>query len=332
MTAGATLAHCSWKHGSLETHRLGGMTGPIVFNMHDGATFAPIVTPPWKGEELPSGVPGHIRGLRGVFSCLPFGISAVPHDADATWRVLDRDEPNPMHGPGANDMWDIVEASGRSAKLQFAHDDGFPFAVSEQTILPDLSSPAVTFSFSALPRVDVSWPFGFHVMLKWTDSMRLDPGYLVLGMTYPGLLEPGLMRTRAGVTFKSLTDVPGRDGSVDLTNPNWNGPTEDVVMLCGVGGVMNIEYLLERRRLQISWDPSVLPGCLIWYRRFGLGGAPWNNRYTAIGIEPVAAAFDFLPHVSAAHNPISSAGTKTAIAFRRNVPFSTALRLEAFSL
>lgn len=332
MMNGLSPAHCTWKHGSLTTHQLGGMTGPIVFNMHNGAPFSPLATPPWEGEELPSGLPGHIRGLRGMFPCLPFGISAVPHDADATWRVLGHDEPNPMHGPGANGLWDVVEASNQRIKLQFAYDDGFPFALSEQTISPEADRPAVTFSFSALPLVDLSWPFGFHLMLKWTEAMWLDPGSFALGLTYPGRLEPGLMRTQTGVTFKSLVEVPGPYGNIDLTTPDWNGPTEDVVMMCGVEGIMNIEYPLERRRLKISWDPSVLPGCLLWYSRFGLGEAPWNNRYTAIGIEPVAAAFDFLPQVSAAHNPINSTGTRTAITFHRAVPFSTTLRLEAFPL
>lgn len=332
MTTGPTPAHCTWKHGTLETHQLGGMTGPIVFNMPDGPTFAPLASPPWEGEALSTGLPGHIRGLRGVFPCLPFGISRVPKDAPPAWRGLEGSGASPMHGPGANGLWDVQESGQSGVRLRFTHGPCDPFALSDQEVTPEPDKPAATFRFSCLPRADIFWPVGFHVMLTWTEGMRLDPGPFAMGLTYPGSLEPGLMQTTPGVSFTSLAEVPGRKGRVDMARPDWNGPSEDVVMLCCTGGAMIIDYPSLGRRLRIGWDAATLPSCLIWYSRFGLSEAPWNNRYTAIGIEPVAAAFDFHPDVSAAPNPINKAGFQTAIAFRRDVPFSTCLRLEAFAL
>ena len=171
--ASKTLA---WSHGSFTTSALGGMTAPVEFHSSRGKPFSPLAEAPWAAASLPQAIPGHIRGLRGVFPCLPFGISAMPQDAPLEWRVLETKNDNAMHGDGANGMWRFDDAQPESLRLVFEHADVDAIAMSSQTITPAPDRPAISFSYSAMPRYSVRLPFGFHVMLKWEDGMQLRPG------------------------------------------------------------------------------------------------------------------------------------------------------------
>ena len=103
-------------------------------------------------------------------------------------------------------------------------------------------------------------------------------------------------------------------------------------MLCGMEGRFDIAYPDEGFGLRILWDGAVLPSCLIWFSRHGLQEAPWQGRYTGIAIEPIAAAFDFLPGVSLGRNPVNARGISTAVSFQGGKPWETCLRLEAYPL
>lgn len=97
-------------------------------------------------------------------------------------------------------------------------------------------------------------------------------------------------------------------------------------------GRFDIAYPDEGFGLRVLWDGAVLPSCLIWFSRYGLQDVPWQGRYTGIAIEPIAAAFDFLPSVSVDQNPINARGISTAVRFQKGKPWETYLRLEAYSL
>jgi hypothetical protein len=75
-----------------------------------------------------------------------------------------------------------------------------------------------------------------------------------------------------------------------------------------------------------------LPSCLLWFSRYGLQDAPWRGRFTGIGIEPIASAFDFAATVSTAENPINRRGIATSIVLRPDLAWTTSLRLEAFEM
>lgn len=321
--------YLAWSHGSFVTHRLGGMTAPITFNISEGAPFSPFSEPPWNASALPASIPGHVRGLRGVFPCLPFGISCIPRNAPSEWRKCDNGGRNPVHGPGANGLWRFGAECADGVHLSFDHAEDDAIATSSQTIAPTPGRPIVAFTYSALPRRSLRMPFGYHLMLKWNDDVRLDPGPFTHGLCYPGTLDPGLMMTVPNSSFTALDDVPGKDGRLCMTQPNWAGPSEDVVMLCGTQGRFRVSYPSQRCRLDITWDAAVMPNCLLWYSRYGIAEEPWCNRYSAIGIEPIAAAFDLLPDVSAHPNPLTEIGVVTSLALSKGVAFSATLVLEA---
>jgi len=327
----------SWPYGRSETHALGGMTAPVEFRMPAGQVFSPLLVAPWAGEPVAGHIPGHLKNLRGVFPCLPFGVSEVPIEAEDAWRRLVRHGVvNPQHGPGANGLWKLAANDGSGLQIVFEHSKSYAVARSLQFIRLDPLGPAIDFLFTAEARREVSLPFGQHVLLRWPDAparITLDPAPFAFGLTYPGALVMDHSAISPGRCFARLSEVPAlHSGSIDLSRPGLQSPAEDLIMLCGMEGRFDIAYPDEGFGLRILWDGTVLPSCLVWFSRGGLQEAPWQGRYAGIGIEPIAAAFDFLPGVSLSQNPVNARGIATAVRFQRGKPWETHLRLEAYPL
>lgn len=297
--------------------------------------FSPLAVAPWREEELPETIPGHLRALRGVFPCLPFGVAPGPREAGAGWReFIDSVVPDPPHGAAANGLWRRREGGGADiVEIAYDHADG-PILQERQSFRGDSQSASLTVDYRATVRQSVRLPFGYHVLVCWPlapDTVELKPGAFAFGLTYPGIVEPGCMVVRPNAMFDALEAVPSASGgTVDLTRPAHAGPLEDVVQLCGIDGVFEVCYPSERSGLRITWDTRMMPSCLVWLSRFGLKEPPWNGRFTAIGIEPIAAAFDFAPEVSAGGNPIARLGTSTAVELTPDRPLATSINLAAF--
>lgn len=324
-----------WPHGEGMVQALGGMAGPVHFNLPSGRVFSPLAIAPWREEEMPGTMPGHLRALRGVFPCLPFGVSPRPREAGAGWQeLIGVDAPDPPHGAAANGLWRRLAASGGDAlQIGYDHADG-PILAEQQSFrgMPDTAS--LTIAYSARVRREIRLPFGYHVLARWppaSEPVELRPGRFAVGLTYPGIVEPNRILVRPNAAFDALRAVPAATGGpVDLTRPDHVGPIEDVVQLCGIEGVFEVLYPGERAGLRITWDGRVMPSCLLWLSRFGLTEAPWNGRFTAIGIEPIAAAFDLSPEISTVDNPIWRRGVATAIALSPDRRFETSISLSAF--
>ena len=262
----------SWPYGRSETHALGGMTAPVEFHMPGGQVFSPLLVAPWVGEPMAGNIPGHLRNLRGVFPCLPFGISEIPIEAEDAWRRLVRQgEVNPQHGPGANGLWKMVANDGTELQIVFGHSKRSAFARSLQFIRPDPYGPAIDFLFTAEAQRDVSLPFGQHVLLRWPDAparILLDPAPFAFGLSYPGALTTNGSTTSPGRSFTRLYEVPALDsGSIDFNRPRPQAQTEELIMLCGMEGRFDIAYPDEGFGLRILWDGEVLPSCLVWFSR-----------------------------------------------------------------
>lgn len=329
---------------SLETLALGGMTAPVTFRFPSGREFSPLSVAPWSGEALPPDVPPHLTELRGVFSCLPFGSSSRPRELSPDWAtVVGPDIPDPQHGEAANGMWDrlgqaeaVPDDDSRPLRIGFRHDPFGAIVEETQTIGFDVMATGFEVTYSVEVRRALRLPFGFHVMIRWPEppgGLRLLPGRFAFGLTYPGLVEPGTMATRPGLEFSNLDSVPAyRGGAVDLTRPDLREPLEDIVQLCGIDGCFEVHYPHDGAGLRIGWDSEVMPSCLLWFSRRGLTDTPWNGRYTAIGIEPIAAAFDLAPAASIADNPINRRGIATCVSLAPERRLETRLRIEAFEL
>ncbi|MCB8828816.1 hypothetical protein LJD47_27785, partial [Escherichia coli] len=75
------------------------------------------------------------------------------------------------------------------------------------------------------------------------------------------------------------------------------------------------------------WQKEHFPSVLLWYSNRGRRAYPWNGNHLALGVEPVCAAFDLGPGISAASNPINRAGTATSITFHPDDAFITRYRI-----
>ncbi|WP_234187226.1 hypothetical protein [Shinella sp. NM-101] len=104
---------------------------------------------------------------------------------------------------------------------------------------------------------------------------------------------------------------------------------EDLLQLTGIDGGVALHYRDAGFRARLSWQKEHFPGLLIWYSNRGRTAYPWGGRHVALGVEPVASAFDLGPAVSTAANPLARAGTPTALAFAPDRPFLTRYRLSA---
>jgi hypothetical protein len=283
----------SWAHGDGEVQALGGMLGPVRFRLPGGRLAAPFQVAPWAGENAAEALPGILRRLRGEWPCVPFGVE----------RALAIDY------PGAS-----------------------PIARLERHILPDPAAPAIGIRLVVHARADTVLPIGFH------PTFRVPDGGIVIetaggGMTFPAEVEPGVSRLAEGAWFDSLGRVPLRGGGhADLSRLPLPFATEELVQLTHPGGEVALACPAEGFRVWMEWDAAHFPGLAVWVSNRGRAAYPWSGRHQAVGLEPVCAAFDLGPRVSAGANPLSRAGHPTARAFRAGEVFSTALRISVTAL
>lgn len=320
----------SWPQGAGEAQALGGMVGPVHFHL-GGRNVQPLAVAPWSGEPQPPSVPGHLHRLRGAFPCLPFGVGAPLLDPVAEWAFANAlPMPGPPHGHASNGLWRRANETPLTLRYDGSPED--PVAWMTQCLLPAPERPALAVEVTAATRADARLPFGQHWLLRLPVApARVEiAADFALGLTYPGKLTPGISRARPGARFASLADVPAEHGTLDLAHLRVMPPLEEVVQLCGVGGPLVVRYPDEGWSLRIDWDRALLPCCLIWIGGAGIAEPPWSNRFLGLGIEPIAAAFDLAPAVSAGDNPIARAGFATALDFAAERPRTLVSRIELF--
>ncbi|ESX79406.1 hypothetical protein [Mesorhizobium sp. LSHC414A00] len=323
-----------WKHGSLTVLPVGAILWNCHFRLPDGSDFAPFAAASWAGDRAYEKLPGHMQWLGGEFVCAPFGVGgAVEGLPETEWRdLLGGSTNSPPHGFSANGHWSVL--AGDESRLMLAQDYPASSPVSRvmRSIEADPDAPALDLTFTVESRRACRIPLGLHPILdldRPAGQLRLAADF-DFGLTYPATVPPGAMLTMPGHEFSQLSSVPARaGGSVDLTLLPKAQPVEDVVQLCGVRAPVCVDFLDTGARLTIDWDTSILPSCLIWIGDRALQDAPWNGRFRGLGIEPVAAAFDFAEDVSLADNPIARRGIRTAVDISPGAPCVIRYRIEA---
>ncbi|MBK8082823.1 MAG: hypothetical protein IPK28_02760 [Devosia sp.] len=107
--------------------------------------------------------------------------------------------------------------------------------------------------------------------------------------------------------------------------------TDKNVQLCGMKGPLTATWLDEGLGIELDWDRVLLPSLMIWHTDRGIGGPPWYNQFRAVGLEPIASAFDLATEVSAAANPINARGVATAINLDPAAPLEIRHSIRAFA-
>jgi hypothetical protein len=210
-----------------------------------------------------------------------------------------------------------------------SYPDSHPIKELRRTIRPDPEAPALVITLGVSTRRSCRLPIGLHPTLRLPHNAvaELRPPAFREGRVFPLPFEPSSLLV-PDATFESLDSIPALAGGVQsLAQLPLAGSNEDLVQLCGVSGDFVLRYPSEGFQLRLSWNNDHFPSVLLWVSNRGRSYAPWNSRHIALGIEPVCSAFDLGPTVCNADNPISTAGTATAMGFSSDSTFTTSYRI-----
>jgi len=328
-----------WRYGVCAVQPLGAMIGPALFLLPDGRQVAPLHVAPWWREPEAARLPGLLRGLRGEWPCVPFGHETEAHAAlPEAWKAPGEMEPATwLHGYPSNHEWSIETLSPDAVRLAIDLPATEPIARIEREIGGDPDAPALDFVLRIHARRAVALPIGLHFTLALPErpmAASIAVPNTAWGRTYPMPTEPGVSRLAADTRFETLERVPlAAGGTMDATRVPFSFPAEEIVQVCGLArGEASLVNVAAGYRATIRWDERQFPALQLWYSCKGSGGPPWNGRHTALGLEPVCAAFDLGERISGRDNPLSASGVPTAVRLSPEEPFEARYHLEVSGL
>lgn len=321
----------AWEHGVVSVESLGGMLGPTLFVLPDGRQVAPFQIAPWASEPGGEGLPGILKRLRGEWPCVPFGVDG-DRAATGEWpssNATPTADPFP-HGFSSNHDWQFATGADGSIVLTITYPEGHPIRGLTRRITPDPLAAALDFELEIDVRADCRLPIGLHPSFRLPvkpGAMHIEVPPSVTGMTFPGPVDASSI-FRQGELLEPWNDVPLEDGGqLDISRLPLAAATEELVQLLDMPGTGSLWNSAEGYRVRLTWDAEHYPSALLWMSNRGRQFAPWNGRHLALGFEPICAAFDLGPQISAAGNPISRRGTPTARQFRTGERFVTCYRI-----
>ncbi len=334
-----------WPYGSLTLRSLAAALDPVEFVLPRAKRVVPFHTTPWIAENRMLDPP-LLNTIRGDWSCLPFGIPyADPKAFVAEWQPTVEAAYPPAadvlasrfevpHGHASNLPWTLTaHDDGVSARLEYPQETGIDTV--ERRVRGLAGQAAIEVSFSVTARRTVRTTYGFHptFALPTSGQAEIIPGDFAHGLTHPCQFEPGVSRIMPGARFTSLRDVPlASGGTGDFSRLPVAGNTEELLLLVGSGGMVELRDAGLAVGYRLSWDASILPHVVLWISNRGRAFAPWESRNLCVGIEPVLAAFELGAAISATDNPINALGYPTTLTVAPGAPWTAAFRLEAFDL
>lgn len=306
----------SWSHGSGEVQALGGMLGPVWFDLGQARPVQPFFVAPWADEPGTEGLPGVLRRLRGEWPCVPFGVERVSPPTGWSGRTTGVGD-GALHGFGANNHWSLIDRGTDWIELGITYPTTHSVRGLRRRIAGRTGAAAldITLEIDAADQIDLC--LALHPTFRLpaaAGAVTLEVAGFRRGLTFPELLdESGL--ASPGQWFDRLDRVPGRmDGYVDFARLPAVTPNEDLLQVQADAGLVHLSNHEEGWRAQVSYDAGLFPTALLWFTNQGWSAPPWSGRTRALGIEPARAAFDLGQAVSAdPDNPLARAGVPTSI-------------------
>ena len=297
---------------SLAVTPTGGLLTELTIE-HADRRLTPLHRAPWldRPEDVPPGADPHLAILEGDFFCAPFGAP---------------DEPGvPLHGWPANGSWhatDRREGADGSLRATFALAERVRGATVAKEITLRPGHPVV-YQRHVLAGGEGAVPIAHHAMIHVPGGARLSFSPKDFGATPPGPPEPDPARGRSILAypqrFASLAEVALADGATrDLRRYPYAEANEDFLTL------------YDPPQARLGWsaavaaadgfvffalkDARLLTQTSLWMTNGGRSYAPWLSRHTAVlGIEETCTWFGLGRLASAAPNPVTAEGYRTAI-------------------
>lgn len=321
-----------WQHGVVSVESLGGMLGPTLFVLPDGRQVAPFQVAPWADEPGGGELPGILRRLRGEWPCVPFGSDAdrAPEGGWPGSQAAGTVDPFP-HGFSSSNDWRFEAEGIADIALAIDYPGVHPIRGLRRRVTPDANGAALDFELEIEVRHDCLLPIGLHPTFRLPAKpgmMRIEVGSEVSGMTFPAPVDASSIFAQ-GALLEPWHDVPLKAGGrLDVRQVPLPQATEELVQLIDMPGRAALWNMAEGYRVKLGWNAEHYPSALLWFSNRGRQMAPWNGRHLALGLEPICSAFDLGQQVSAAENPISRRGVRTARQFRAGEKFVTRYRIE----
>ncbi len=309
-----------WSGGRGAVQALGGMA-TASFALPDGRSVDPFAVAPWSDDTGAAydALPGILKGLRGTWPCVPFGVPEVRRDLPSRWTDgLGEDlatDPT-AHGISSNFEWQRDGAAEGGLSLSIAYPEGHPVERLAQEVRGDGNT--LTTDLHVTMREEAALPMGFHPTLRLPEapgSARLVVPGGGRVFAYPAEVEPVISWAAIDAVGADLTAVPRQGGGVfDASRLPFEGQAEEL-LLVEAHGHARLENRAEAYAVDIRWDADLFPMVMLWLSLGGRRAYPWNGRFRAIGIEPICGAFDLgVVHSQRRANPIARAGHKTVVA------------------
>lgn len=315
----------TWSHGVFTLETLGGMLGPTVFVLPNGAHVAPFHIAPWFAEDS-GDLPGILQRLRGEWPCVPFG-AASDRAATGRWpssAVTEEPDANP-HGYSSNSHWMWSETRPNALSLAIDYPEGHPIRRLERYVSGVDGEPALTFELIIEAREDCALPVGLHPVFRLNSeagSMQLVASSLA-AVTFPGPVDASSIFQPDAVT-QDWRAVPLKaGGTIDPSILPLAMHTEELLQLIGADGRAVLINRPENYSVELTWDAADFPDLLLWFSNRGRAMPPWSGRHLALGVEPVRSAFDLGTGISTQPNPVNALGSPTALQLRGRQRFVT---------
>ncbi|MGJ8647533.1 MAG: hypothetical protein ACSHXJ_11575 [Marinomonas colpomeniae] len=306
---------------------LGAMVGPVEFLLSNNKVVQPFSTAPWANEEksvneeknLIENLPPILKNIGGEWPCVPFGMPNAKRNLPLEWlHNIDCVEPideSFMHGFSANHEWQDISNSLQEAELKIEYPLNHPVKKLRRKISVT-DNNQLEFELLVETEKPVELPIGLHGTFKLPNK----PGKAKLiidsfknAYTYPVIVEPNISILEPNQKIDDLEQVLRSDGCFeDMTTLPLENSTEELILLDLSVGRIQLQNHDECYEVVFEWDIEQFPSCLLWYSNKGRDYYPWNKRFQAIGIEPIASAFDLgVVHSRNIFSPLQKAGIKT---------------------
>lgn len=324
------------RFAAVSVQPLGAMLHDCIFHLGNGRHVRPLYDAPWRGDRGAEfeAQPPIIQGLGSEWPCVPFGRLAGDMALPGDWMPAEVDAwDDCAHGYSSNNGWSLhkIDDSGLIARIDYPEDK--PVHRLERHVRLMEDRPGIALSLTVEARRAVAFPLGLHPVLSMegasTGVMRLEVSDTARAWSFPVDVEPGRGHFAPNQQDRPLEDMRDRDGNgIDIRKLPPDGRTEDLLLLTGTGGSVGLLNPVQKCRTTIEWDPAQLPGCAIWISNGGRDYYPWNSRVAALGVEPVAAAFDLgIAYGLSQATPLARRGVATAISVTPEQPLHCDYRI-----